>query len=309
VISEAARWGDSKVTPARDKTTWQNEINWLINTYFPGRTTTVVNQLRTDALYAPLPTLSLAAGSYINNTPLTMSVVGGGAGVIYFTTDGVTDPRMTGGAISPLAAAYTSPLALTGSPTIKARFRASNGAWSVLVNVPYTTFAAGDYSADGVVDGHDFLQWQRELGSPANPVGSGADGNRDGAVNGADLTAWQLNFGVVTPMVAASVQAPGDESDLDVPEATTPWSESTWFDASLFTSMEAEQVSGAVTPQTLDMALSGPAPAWQSSPIGSRRQDFRPAARSEDALTAGPSSELGEFALAVDDAFAELEAF
>ncbi len=196
VIAEAARWGDAQMTTPRNKATWQTEVNWLINTYFPSRTNTVVNQLRADALYATPPAFSLAAGEYPNNTPLTMSAVGGGAGAIYYTTDGMTDPRLANGGIHASAKSYTGPFALTGNPTIKARFRASNGAWSVLVEAPYVTFAAGDYDLTTAVDGADFLLWQRLLGSPANPVGTGADGNHDGLVNAADLTVWSLNYSV-----------------------------------------------------------------------------------------------------------------
>ena len=36
IIAEAARWGDSKTHPPHNKSTWQTEINWLVNTYFPG---------------------------------------------------------------------------------------------------------------------------------------------------------------------------------------------------------------------------------------------------------------------------------
>jgi T5SS/PEP-CTERM-associated repeat protein len=49
---------------------------------------------------------------------------------------------------------------------------------------------AGDFDADGSVDGSDFLAWQRQLGDAAEP----ADGNGDGAVDGADLTLWQESF-------------------------------------------------------------------------------------------------------------------
>lgn len=55
--------------------------------------------------------------------------------------------------------------------------------------------APGDYDRDGVVDGADFLDWQRSIGAAALPPASGADGNADGVVNGADLTAWSSRFG------------------------------------------------------------------------------------------------------------------
>jgi hypothetical protein len=49
----------------------------------------------------------------------------------------------------------------------------------------------GDYDDNGLVDGSDFLTWQRALGWPADPLGSGADGNRSGTVDGPDLSVWR----------------------------------------------------------------------------------------------------------------------
>jgi ELWxxDGT repeat protein len=53
----------------------------------------------------------------------------------------------------------------------------------------------GDYDVDGVADGHDFLAWQRQLGSSAPPFGLSADGNESGKVDAADLAIWQSHFG------------------------------------------------------------------------------------------------------------------
>ncbi|QDT72038.1 hypothetical protein I41_12040 [Lacipirellula limnantheis] len=55
--------------------------------------------------------------------------------------------------------------------------------------------APGDYDGDSLVDGADFLLWQRQLGSLASPPGSGADGNGSGDVDAGDLDAWSDNFG------------------------------------------------------------------------------------------------------------------
>jgi hypothetical protein len=55
---------------------------------------------------------------------------------------------------------------------------------------------AGDLNVDGVVDGADFLLWQRTLGSTA-PAGSfpPADASLDGSVNAPDLAIWREEFG------------------------------------------------------------------------------------------------------------------
>lgn len=67
--------------------------------------------------------------------------------------------------------------------------------------------AAGDYDADGRVDGADFLAWQRSFGVTANPTGSGADGDGNGTVGSGDLSVWQANFGVGGSAAAAAIAA------------------------------------------------------------------------------------------------------
>jgi hypothetical protein len=57
-----------------------------------------------------------------------------------------------------------------------------------------------DFNGDLVVDGADFLIWQRGFGLSAQPDKSTGDADGDGNVNDADLTAWKLQFGtVITP--------------------------------------------------------------------------------------------------------------
>ena len=53
----------------------------------------------------------------------------------------------------------------------------------------------GDFDLDSAVDGADFLRWQREFGTMANPHGSGADGDGNGQVDAGDLMVWQQNYG------------------------------------------------------------------------------------------------------------------
>jgi hypothetical protein len=49
----------------------------------------------------------------------------------------------------------------------------------------------GDFDSNGVVDGEDFLIWQRQFGTNRPE----ADGNSDGFVDGLDLGVWEAAFG------------------------------------------------------------------------------------------------------------------
>jgi hypothetical protein len=138
---------------------------------------------------------------------LTMNA--NGQGTIYYTTDGVTDPRLIGGELNPSSAVktYSSPIAITDGQVIKARIRTTAGAWSVLVEATFDVSQAGDYSGDGAVDGSDFLLWQRQFGASVSPVGSGADGDHSGVVDAADLAVWRDHFGEVPAFVAEAFAA------------------------------------------------------------------------------------------------------
>ena len=62
----------------------------------------------------------------------------------------------------------------------------------------------GDYNGDANVDGHDFLEWQVNLGSTEN---LSADGDLDGVVGASDLTIWRERFGLLLggPAAAGSI--------------------------------------------------------------------------------------------------------
>lgn len=56
----------------------------------------------------------------------------------------------------------------------------------------------GDYNNNGLVDGADFLIWQRTLGQEVLNEGDGADGDESGFVDAGDLAFWQERYGLVT---------------------------------------------------------------------------------------------------------------
>ncbi|RIK61690.1 MAG: hypothetical protein DCC65_18555, partial [Planctomycetota bacterium] len=90
----------------------------------------------------------------------------------------------------------------------------------------------GDYDEDGDADGFDFLLWQRQLGSPAVPSGSGADGDDNGTVDAADLAVWREWFG--TPRAAAAAAAVAEQ------DVAVRLSEPAAFDAALVALAQAE---------------------------------------------------------------------
>jgi len=65
----------------------------------------------------------------------------------------------------------------------------------------------GDFDDDGVVDGADFLAWQRNVGAAAASRGQG-DANGDGEVDAADLAVWQAEFGGESIALPVAAMAP-----------------------------------------------------------------------------------------------------
>jgi len=76
-----------------------------------------------------------------------------------------------------------------------------------LIDEVVSTIAA-DFNGDGVVDGSDFLTWQRGFGLAGQTDNSNGDANGDGVVNGADLAVWQSEFGTGAPLLAATQAVP-----------------------------------------------------------------------------------------------------
>ena len=138
IIAESARWGDSKVTPARTANDWRtakdNLRNWVIN-----RHATVISQWQADGLFPTVnaPTYSQHGGPISSTAPVSLT---GGGEPVYYTLNGA-DPREVGGALLPAATLFQSgqPINLPGPGIVRAqaRSRTAGGQWSALNAVEF----------------------------------------------------------------------------------------------------------------------------------------------------------------------------
>lgn len=130
VIAESARWGDSKREPPRNRNTdWVREMNSVYGDYFLRRPGIVLNQLRTKGLYPAVaaPAFNQNGGNVPDGFQVSLTA---SSGTIYYTLDG-SDPRQTGGGVSPSAVAYSGALTLNQSARFRARV-SDGGVWSAL---------------------------------------------------------------------------------------------------------------------------------------------------------------------------------
>jgi hypothetical protein len=135
---------------------------------------------------------------------------------------------------------------------------------------------AGDYDSDRVINGNDFLAWQRQLGATGLASGVGADGSRNGAVDASDLEVWRTNFPAAAAAAAVTAAPEGvsetptteEARDIAVPSIA----------ASL--GAEEEMRSGVSRPAVERIAaLDALYAAGDFSSILAARQPFRPIGR------------------------------
>jgi hypothetical protein len=156
MIAESARWGDYRrdvhpwnagpYTLYTFKDFWLPEKTRLLNSYFPARTQTVLNQLATANLLPtiPAPVFSQSGGNVPEGFRLKITTT---QGTIYYTLDG-TDPRKTGGSISPAALIYSSPQEISQLTEVKARVKAGDS-WSALTMA--TFISSGIQSEEKII--------------------------------------------------------------------------------------------------------------------------------------------------------------
>ncbi|MDX1952619.1 MAG: lamin tail domain-containing protein [Verrucomicrobiota bacterium] len=134
VVGESARWGNSKREPALTRDDWENAINAVVS-YLSLRSAVVYDQFLSYQLYPSIvaPSFSQHGGNFFRGTTLRMSAP---EGTIYYTRDG-SDPRMIGGAVSPNALVYSTPLPMNESVHLKSRTRVGTN-WSALNEAMFT---------------------------------------------------------------------------------------------------------------------------------------------------------------------------
>lgn len=186
IIAESARWGDYRrdvhrfQNPPYELYTrddhWSTEQRRLLNSYFPNRTTAVLNQLRTAGLYPSVaaPTFSQHGGRIVPGYQLQMAAA---SGTILYTTDG-SDPRTYGsGTVSSNARTYLGPLNISSTTHIKARVLFA-GSWSALTEAVFSADSPRIplriteimYNPDPAGDAFEFIELQY-LGSLPLDVG------------------------------------------------------------------------------------------------------------------------------------------
>lgn len=119
IVPETARWqpATSVSAPWDRDGEWEDELNYLRNTYLPRRTAILLDQIRARGWYpVEAPEFTPHGGSVTSGFA---PVINSGAGTIYLTDDG-SDPRLPGGGVNPNARSFngsstTSTLLARGS--------------------------------------------------------------------------------------------------------------------------------------------------------------------------------------------------
>jgi hypothetical protein len=128
IIGESARWGDAKREQPYTRDDWL-VMRQDVETQMAGNAEKLVFLAQEAEYYPQLepPRFSQFGGTVSTGSQLTLNAR---KGTIYYTLDN-TDPRLPGGAVSPTAIEYQTPITLTANTLIKTRSYA-NGVWSAL---------------------------------------------------------------------------------------------------------------------------------------------------------------------------------
>jgi hypothetical protein len=130
IVGESARWGAGYT-----RATWLT-AQAAVRSWFPQRSTILLNQLRNAGLYPQLspPRFSQNGGLVPPGYGLALSNANS-SGTIYYTLDGA-DPRLWGGGLAASAQPYAGPIVLTNAAFLRARVR-DGATWSALVEAAF----------------------------------------------------------------------------------------------------------------------------------------------------------------------------
>ena len=136
IIAESARWGDHRGSLNSRDDEWLTEQSRMINTYFPVRSTNVIQDFRDTGIFPDIDAPEFQVSGFPQHggripSENSLSLLADD-GTIYYTIDG-SDPRLEGGGINPNALTVTSGGSLSLVESSLVRTRALDaGEWSAL---------------------------------------------------------------------------------------------------------------------------------------------------------------------------------
>ncbi len=137
ILGESARWGDGLddgVTRTRNNE-WQTEVDAIADV-LDGSAAEFIAALRAEGFYPSFdaPVYSQDGGIIDAGYDLTITNPGG-SGTVYYATDG-SDPRGAGGVVGATATAYTVPIDLANTTTVKSRVKVGS-TWSSMTSAQF----------------------------------------------------------------------------------------------------------------------------------------------------------------------------
>lgn len=183
--------------------------------------TYIVREFEVGPLYRPISILNEAGGKLY----FTVSI--DGIGDELWSVDGANGAQLVGDLTGDGGGSAPGEVTIVGNRLYLAATTDATGRELWTLDLGGGATIAGDYDGNSIVDGADFLAWQRNFGAAVAPHGDGEDGNANGAVDAGDLAVWKSNFGQTTAveppteMRAASVGVATDEEAWVVDALTT----------------------------------------------------------------------------------------
>jgi hypothetical protein len=149
IVAETARWQSAAANPPWDRDDeWQNEVDRMLNSYFPQRTGILLDQFRARGWYpVEAPDYSIRGGGVPPTETITLSAP---SGTIYYTTDN-TDPRLPGGQLSPAAKTFPADPLIINTATIIRTRALDGGQWSAIHEVAFTLEGTPPVSSTNVL--------------------------------------------------------------------------------------------------------------------------------------------------------------